>query len=239
MQVLDRGTTQQAVENLSDQLHLPMERAAVTRFDVAQNFIVKYDVGVYCNHLGEYRRAKRLEQPDGLYYDTKQYKLVFYDKIAEQRGQHIDIPEIFQGRHLLRYEQRYIGGLKRSFGKDVTAASLYDEKFYIAAIDGWAAAYRAIKKINDITLNFKDMTRKTDYYNAGVAMLIEHLGGEMNFLQQLDEAQRRGELTAKQKNDLKRMVRDACNSNAPGLIVTNDTIQELDRQVEQIARCYR
>jgi len=38
---LSRSETQKAIEQLSDTLHLPIEKACVSRIDIAQNFIVQ------------------------------------------------------------------------------------------------------------------------------------------------------------------------------------------------------
>ena len=38
---LGHAETKKAIEQLSDTLHLPIEKAIVTRLDIAQNFIVK------------------------------------------------------------------------------------------------------------------------------------------------------------------------------------------------------
>ena len=60
-QSMGRGDVKKAIEKLSDTLHLPIERASVTRLDIAQNFIVKHPTSVYYNHLGILAYAKRLE----------------------------------------------------------------------------------------------------------------------------------------------------------------------------------
>ena len=67
-QTLGRGDTKQAIEMLSDTLHLPLHKATVTRIDIAQNYIVKHPTSVYFNHLGNCMFNERLVQPDGLYY---------------------------------------------------------------------------------------------------------------------------------------------------------------------------
>ena len=106
-QTMGRGDVKRAIENLSDTLHLPMDKANVTRLDIAQNFIVKHPTDVYFNHLGILMHAQRLQQPDGLYYSQTGRRLVFYDKIKEQKNKREPVPELYAGRNVLRYEQRY------------------------------------------------------------------------------------------------------------------------------------
>jgi len=67
-QALTRGDVRRAVERLSDELHLPMNRANITRIDIAQNFIMNHEKDVYFNHLGALQYFQRYQQNNGLYY---------------------------------------------------------------------------------------------------------------------------------------------------------------------------
>ena len=80
---------------------------------------------------------------------------------------------------------------------------LYNEEFYMAALDRWKADYQAIQKINDITLNFQAMKTKQELYKMGILSLTEQAGGQMEMINQINEAQQRGELTKKQAYDLR------------------------------------
>lgn len=51
-QSLGRRDIKRAVERLSDTLHLPMERATITRLDIGASIPVKEPVCNYFNHLG-------------------------------------------------------------------------------------------------------------------------------------------------------------------------------------------
>ena len=238
-QTMQRADTKQAIEKLSDILSLPMDQATVTRIDVAQNFIVKHPPLVYFNHLGEYAKSRRLEQPDGLYYSNNNGLLVFYNKTKEQQDKNQPIPELYQGRNTLRYEQRYKRRLGKTFGVDrVTAACLYDEAFYKGIIDRWRDAYQSIKKVNDIQLRFEGMKTKKDLYRYGVLSLVTMSGGERAMLSQITEAQRMGELSSKQAFDLRAAIAEACKTK-DGLTVQSDVITELDQKVKDAARFYR
>lgn len=238
-QTLTRSAIKKAIESLSDALHLPMKAATVTRMDVAQNFIMQYPPSVYFNHLGEMGRSKRLQQPSGLYYNLSGGQLCFYDKNKEHKAQNMAIPDLYKGRCVLRYERRYKERLAAKFGvPEVTGAMLSNEKFYIKVIDGWKADYHAIRKINDTTINFKVMKNKKDFYRMGVLALIEMMGGQMQMFTQIEEAQRRGELTRKQAHDLKKAIKEAC-CVLDSITVQNDAIVELTNKVDVAARFYR
>ncbi len=236
---MGRQDTQRAIERLSDILHLPMDRAIITRLDVAQNIIVKHPTAVYLNHLGILRYAKRLPQPDGLYYARRAEQLCFYDKNREQRKKGESIPELYQGHNVLRYEQRFTQRLASIFGVDaVTGSLLYDEVFYMEVLKRWRDTYRDIQKINDITLNFQAMTGKQELYRMGVLAMVERVGGEVEMVSQINEAQKRGDLTSKQAYDLRQAVKDACKIKE-GLTVPNEAIAELDKKILAAVRFYR
>lgn len=235
---MGRHSTEEAIEKLSDALHLPMQKAAVTRLDVAQNFILRQPVDVYLNHLGEWARSKRLKQPNGLYYVRRDGLLCFYDKIREERAKGYFIPDMYRGRNVLRYEQRYTRRLPAWFNVPaVTAAMLYEETFYIRVVKAWRDNYRAINKINDTTLNIKAMKNKKDFYRMGALALIERAGGETAMLSLIDEIQKTGEITRQQAYDLRQAVKDVCKSDA--LTVENEAIKELTKKVNEAAMYYR
>ena len=237
-QALTRGDMQRAIEKLSDTLHLPFDRATVTRLDVAQNFILRYPVATYLNHLGQLKGANRLVQPDSLYYYLNGGVLTFYDKVKEQQAKGEKIPELYKGRNVLRYERRFTKRLSNQFGKPVTASTLFDEAFYMSLIKRWQDDYRLISKLNDITINFDAMTSKKQFYKMAALSLIERFGGQTQFLQQLQEAQKQGRLTAKQAFDIRQAVKDACNAGE-GLTIPNEAVKELDKKLAEAVRFYR
>jgi hypothetical protein len=238
-QTMGRGDTQQAIEKLSDTLHLPMSKAAVTRLDIAQNMIMKHPPDVYLNHLGLLPYATRLQEPRGLYYKQLNGRLCFYDKNSEQKSHNEPIPELYQSRNVLRYEQRYLSRLPKQLNTpEVTGAMLYDEAFYIGLLDRWKEAYEAIKKINNVTLNFEAMTTKKQFYKMGVLSLIEQAGGQLQMIEQINEAQKQGRLTKKQAFDLRAAVNEACKIKE-GLTAPNEAIEELDKKINEAVKYYR
>lgn len=236
---MGRKDTQRAIEKLSDVLHLPMSKAAVTRLDVAQNFCTKYQPDVYFNHLGMLKYATRLQEPNGIYYSQTGGRLAFYDKAKEQRKKGEIIPELYEGRNVLRYEQRYTQRLARQFDvSEVTGGLLYDEAFYIGLLNRWRDTYKQIQKINDVVYNFQAMKTKQQFYRMGVLSLVEQVGGQVEMIAQISEAQKRGELTKKQAYDLRQTINDVCKVRE-GLTMKSDVIQELDEKVNEAIRFYR
>ena len=72
----------------------------------------------------------------------------------------------------------------------------------------------------------------------GVLSLIEQAGGQLQMIEQINEAQKRGELSKKQAFDLRKAINDACKIN-DGLTVPNEAIQELDKKVNEAVKFYR
>lgn len=239
LQELGRGTTQQAIEKLSDELHLPMDRATITRLDVGVNIITQHPPATYLNHLGVLAHAQRLQQPKGLYYSKRNEVLCFYDKVMECKANNELLPPLYRGRNVLRYEQRYMHRIhSRLKVPAVTGATLYDEAFYMAVLERFFKTYKAIKKINDIKPNFKIMKGRKDFQRMGVLSLIERLGGEIELTNQINEAQQRGELTSKQAYDLRNEVRKACEIK-DGFTEPNEQITELDKKISEAVKFYR
>ena len=236
---MGRGDTQRAIEKLSDVLHVHVDKATVTRLDIAQNIITRHSPEVYFNHLGVLRYATRLQEPNGLYYIQANRRLCFYDKNREQRAKGEAIPELYKGRNVLRYEQCYKKRLATQLKvNEVTAALLYDEAFYIALIQRWRDTYKGINKVNDITLNFQAMTSKQQLYKMGVLSLVEQVGGQLQMIGQIHEAQKRGELSKKQAYDLRQAIKEACKVKE-GLTVQSEAIAELDKKIIEAVRYYR
>ena len=239
LQTMGRRDAEMAIEKLSDALHLPMSKAVVTRLDVAQNFCTLYPPEVYFNHLGVLKYATRLQEPNGIYYSQTGGRLAFYDKNREQKTKREPIPELYEGRNVLRYEQRYTKRIARQLNVPVvTGSMLYDEAFYIGILNRWRDTYRAIQKINDKVFNFANMKTRQQLYRMGVLSLIEQAGGQVEMLSQIADAQKRGELTKKQAFDLRATINDVCKIR-DGLTIPNEAIKELDKKIDEAVRFFR
>lgn len=240
-QAMGRGDIQHAIEKLSDTLHLPIERANVMRIDVGLSIPVREPVENYLNHLGALNYATRLLQPSSLYYKQRQGAkiLCFYDKNREQRDKGGTVPELYKDANVLRYELRYMKRVPHQFGVEtVTGAALYEEAFYISLLNRWREAYQAIRKINNTTLNFQDMKTKRDLQRMGILALVERWGGEVETINRINEAQKRGDLTSKQAFDLRQGIKDACEIRG-GLTAPSEAISELNKKVADAVKFYR
>lgn len=238
-QRMSRGDSQRAIERLSDELHLPMDRAGVFRLDIGMVLILQHPIEVYLNHMGKKRYAHRLLQPNSLYYTQSDKTLCFYDKNREQKSKGEAIPELYIGRNVGRLELRYTNRVARQLNTTkVTGALLYDEAFYMGLLDNLKSEYEAIQKINDVVPNFEAMKTTKELKTMGLLALVEKAGGQLAMLEQIAEAAKCGTLSRKQAYDLRQAINEACKINAD-IVVPNEAITELDRKVKEGLRFYR
>ncbi len=242
-QTLNRTTTQQAIEKMSAELHLPIDRATVTRLDFAENFILNYPVDVYYNHLGLLKFSKRCPVVDngieGINYFQRGGLLVFYDKIKQTKRDRQPIPEPYQNKHVLRYEQRFKSRLPKVFNVErVTGALLFDAAFYGGLVDRWGDTYGAIEKINDITINLESMSGVRDLNALGLLALVERQGGQLAMIEIINESQRTGKITKKEAYDMREAIKKACTGKH-NITAPNDVIVELNQKVTEAVKRYR
>src|SRR5271157_4804561 len=87
---LKRDTTKQAIEKMSDELHLPMNQAKVSRLDIAENIMIEKPVIAY---LPQFVSAPYLNKDsycngEGVLFKNRQKALAFYDKPKEISDKH-------------------------------------------------------------------------------------------------------------------------------------------------------
>jgi hypothetical protein len=231
---LSKGDTKRAIEQISDNLHLPVNLALVTRIDLAKNLIMQYDEIVYYPYLGEAQYYNRLEQNNGLYYNNQLRQLVFYGKVYEQKVKKQPIPDLYQNRNVLRYELRFRKQLRKQLKQqEITASLLYDEDFYYDLVNRWRNEYLAIQKINSKLKNMKPTGSKKELAENLALFAILELG-QPQVLNKVKEWQKKREISKKQAYDLRSFIKQL--SNTPIDEKGNELINELDRKIKEAAR---
>ena len=82
------------------------------------------------------------------------------------------------------------------------------------------------------------MRNKQQLYKMGVLAMVERVGGEIEMISQINEAQKRGDLTSKQAFDLRKAVKEACKIGND-LTTPSEIITELDKKIADAIRYYR
>jgi len=238
MQTLRRQDTEQAIQRLSDDLHLPIKEAQVSRVDFAHNFIMKHEPEVYYPYLGESQSLKRYIQPNSLYYSNKSRSLLFYNKSAEAKSKGHEIPEVWTDKHVLRYEIRYRRRLHKQLKvPEVRARSLYEEKFYIKLTDRCVSDFKSIHKNAEINLDTENMRTPKDFWDQMALMKIKEIG--QNRAVDLVEEMRAMQVYDKPEyySRLKKEIRD--KSKKFQASDSTPLIQELEGKISALKRYYR
>lgn len=238
MQTLRRQDTEQAIQKLSDNLHLPVKEAQVSRVDFAHNFIMQYKPEVYYPHLGESQYFKRYSQPESIRYENGSRTKLFYNKQAEAKSGGYRIPEVWTGKNVLRYEIRYRRRLAKQFKEpEVRARTLYEEQFYIKLTDRYVSDFKSIHKNAKISLDIENMATVKDFWDQMALLMIEKIGqdGAVDLVEEL----RAKEVFDKPEyySRLKKQIRD--KSNKFKASDSTPLIDELEGKISALRKCYR
>ena len=242
LESVTRKETQIAIGNLSDTLHLNLSEARVYRFDVGATFTVKHPISEYLSCLGESRFFKRSTLTglgeDSLYYINKRRALCLYDKVEECRLKKQPLPDVFLKKNLLRYELRFKNRVKAQFKDTILARQLYQEDFYIKALDIWKAQYFAINRLH--RLKMKDSVNiegVKGLVNQLALIGLQQLGGEAALLEMVQQSRQSGQLAKMQAQRLKKKIKNLAST--PEAIEENHCLEELDEKVKRQVRHYR
>lgn len=140
-----------AIRCLGSALGVPIEKAKVSRMDIAFNFRVSYVPWLYLTKLlyfDSYHRSNI--EKETLYFDRYDCQLVFYDKMNELKSCGV---EELAHLNLLRYEFRF-KKVTKLFG-EVRGSCLYDSDFCLSLLEKWYRCYMDIdKQVEEVGLKF-------------------------------------------------------------------------------------
>ena len=229
--------TKQAIEYLSDSLHVDIANAELKRVDVSTGIPTECTPHDYLLFLGSKMHFKRIETAtDTLYYNTHKKVLCFYDKVKEAKKKKAIIPPTLAGCNLLKYELRFVHKLKQQFGQTETPTGrqLYEPEFYRRIVEQWRQEFISINKINQISnYNMNDNVKTPkDLDNALLAYYIQQAGGQSE-INRIIAAAKGKELFKDPK------YYSRAKSNLNKYLTTkgdqNDLITELETKINDIA----
>jgi len=235
---LTRSDSTRAFEQMADELYLPIEKAKVNRIDFAQNFLMDFEPQAYFNYLGECQYYKRLTQPKSLYYSNGLRQKLFYNKIAEGKARGLPLPDVWNGKNVLRYEMRFTSRLPKQFKlAEVTVSNLSEEGFYMSVYDKWFAEYEAIDKLHSINLNLSDMQSPKDFWKQ-INLMAVNMIGQDKIMQEIECLRSKKAFDKPEYySRLKKDVRELCKT--PEMTSSSDLVAELDKKIKASKRCYR
>lgn len=240
---LDRHTTAQAIEKLSDSLHLDLKEADVTGVEFGTQLLMKKPPQVYINKLGDMPRRKRLLCAESTLYYTgtgsqqrqrQKQVLCFYDKKADAAAKGLIMPQGFERSNLLRYELRLNGRIPHQTGRHtVTASTLSDREFYRQLVTMWEDNYFSISKLNGVKQNVMNEIKSVkDAKDVLFARLLSQSGKDVitDYLEELKQNNvfKDSKYYTRTKNALLEI------GNNPKMAVSDEDIKELDNEVKNV-----
>jgi hypothetical protein len=238
IQTLTRQDTQRGIERLSDELSLPLGDASLSRLDFGHNLIMKHEPEVYFTYLGESRYFERYRLSDSLNYKNGNRMQVFYDKVLESKFHRVEIPKVWQGKNVLRFESRYLKRIEDLLKHpDITANTLSDEQFYIGLVRRYFEDYEAIQKVLPDPLDYSNMTSPKDFWKQ-VALLQMQAWGQPKVMEMIDEMKARDTFKSPEYySRLRREVKEGMGGSKAE--ISESLIAELDHKVKALKMFYR
>lgn len=235
LHTLSRSGACQAIEKLSDTIHLPIKDAKVGRIDVSTVLLVEQPPSNYFPFLGNKPRFQRLQATtDTLYYNTGKRQLIFYNKIAESQAKGVSIPTGYSGENLMRLEARFTKRLSTQFNLPVvTGATLTDERFYTGMVKRWGDEYFSIQKLKPFAvMNTSIIKTPNDAKDVLFTHLLQSAGIELvdNFMADLKAKKTFSDpkYYTRTKAELEKLI------NAKTIAEKSDLIKELDDAVREV-----
>lgn len=235
---LTRADTKRAIEKLSDELKVPISKAKVRRIDFSTNFLMKYSPEAYYNHLGESQYYLRTPFGKSLYYSNKQRKKLFYNKVAEGKKKGYTIPQVWEGKNVLRYELRYTSRIKEQLKEnEILADKLFSESFYQKMVNNWFKEYELIDKINKFNMNITEINTPKDFLKLLQVAAIGIIGQD-EVINKIEELRKIGVFEKPEYySRLKSNIKDL--SNLSSITEESELIRELNKKIKNTTKYSR
>ena len=229
-----RAEVEQAINELSERLHIPLEHAKVLRLDVGANIEVTNPVEMYLPYLGvlpKFQRETRTAR--NLYYHGGGGTQVmeFYDKLADLKVKDPTLYLEYANKNIVRYELRYLYRVSTRFKQPVTGALLYEPNFYNGIVDRWGQIYTDIQKnkiINPIG-EMKATGTKAHFNDVLLINFINAKGGLQMFDEWIRTGQAEGYITKQRAYQIRTRVKKMLENKA--LLSECELIDELTKKI--------
>ena len=237
---LSRQEVKDAIEKMSGELHLPVEKAHVWRVDMCANFSMQLPVIDYTSallDLSSYQRDTWANQ-ETVQFRTRKILLCFYNKLQKMMVDKIPIPENLNGANLLRYEARFRSRLGEQFERKggIFGEDLYKESFVRKAVKKWEKGYTSILKMRRVvspcTKGTKGYRQSLEYYG------LKARGGLDAELERISCDRRQGKIDPDTAKRRRQLIRNIAKTNPDIEASAHDCIAELDEKVRQAAIQY-
>jgi len=223
-----------AIANLGKLLDIPIEEGRVSRFDFSGNIILRHPVEAYLSNFGLKSRFKRQEQNNGIYYQTTEKILLFYDKMKEMKQKRNPIPPFFGGKNVMRYEMRFMKKLPKQFNVPVLQVKhLLETRFFEALCHQWRSEYKSIQKIKNSRRSLAGIRTKRELIQILTQMQVQQIG-VANLQEEIKEQQLTGRISKKEAFEMRKFIRESTTEKYP--VAENELISELNQKIKVATR---
>lgn len=236
---LDRHSTKEAVEKLSDTLHTDIGKAKVTGLEFGTILLLGKPVEAYLLRLGGMPKMQRLQvEQSSLYYKSKSKKpsitLAFYDKAKQEHQDGGTLPAGLEGQNILKYELRLNRRLPTLLNcGEVKASTLSEKGFYKLVLERWESYYFSISKKKQLIIDsMSEIKTVTDAKNVFFAQLMakstkDDVG---DFIEEL----RAAHVFSDRKNYTRLKKQLEKISDKAGIAKDDELIKELDNAIKNV-----
>lgn len=224
-----------AIRSLGSALGVSIEKAKVSRIDIAFNFSVSYVPWLYLTKLlyfDSYHRSNI--EKETLYFDRYDCQLVFYDKMSELKSCGVEELEDLKDLNLLRYEFRF-KKVTKLFG-EVRGSCLYDSDFCLSLLEKWYRCYMDIdKQVEEVGLKFTGVKGMKE---SCVALCMS----EINMFEAVEEAFVKKEINSAVKfavlQELRRIGSIYCDCDNEKASLIDELTKKIDNAYVMLKRRY-
>lgn len=212
IQRMNRQDIKAALEAIEDTLSINLSSAFASRLDVAATIIMDYPVKAYYPYFGCCGRSEKMKNKNSIYFNLNRKQLIIYDKTKEAKT----IPLEYQGKHLLKYECRFLNALPRQFKRGkIYAKDLYNPEFYSVMVERWKQEFSKIHFIEPY-MNPEKITTPKEFKDYLVRRGIEADGFDIvySMADNLKYMGMRKEYVYRIKKDLKGVAAMASNTSS-------------------------
>lgn len=230
--ILHYKNLRSAIDKLGNKLGLELHSARLYRIDLALNVKTDNPISQYTHRLfTDLSHFKRLEQADGVRFETNKIKIAIYNKTQElfdKRNKVVD-------SDILRIELRILKGVSEVLGiKEIEIQDLYNPLNYIKLVSIFQKYYQNIKKQTIIKeLNDNEKITPSIFSNILKKNSIENtFGSEKDAYRQIEQWDVEGKFkNANDKSRCKKLISDLTNNRA--ISIPHPLVEEIDQKVKK------
>lgn len=219
-----------AVEKLGSELKLNLHLAKLYRVDVNFNCITDNNVEMYTNDLFTcLSRFKRLEQEEGVRFQTKSLAIEFYNKskqLLEKKG--IEMKDWYRIEFKVKKDVARYTGMRK-------VEDLYAVENYNKLLGLFYKYYQEVKKQTVTDIHLKEIMTTREYANYLMLKGVEGIGGDKEVYREIEQLDREGRFSNRnQKYRLIKKVKVITSESYMTQI--HPLAKELDEKFEKFYR---